>query len=574
MARKPKPFFWIVVILVCASLTGLALYRMGFIGGGEPVGGETADIRQSGGQSEGGTIELAFYSSSAKKNWIDEMTARFNGSGRAVAGKTIRVKAYHVTSGGSLDQLKDGGIKPDMWSPGDESWLVLAENHWRNVKQKSLFDKYDDLVNIPLVIAMWEPMAKALGYPSPIGWHDIADLAAGDQGWAAHGHPEWGRFRWGHAHPDANSGFLTMVSEVYAALGKTDGITTEDLKNPEVTAFLQRIEGAVEHYGLSNDWIDDLMRVKGPQYLSAAVQYENTIIESNLKHENKPFKLVAIYPKEGNFWTRHPVAILKEDWTTPEKEAACREYIDFLLGKEAQTRAMEMGLRPIRTDIAMAEPFTPANGVQEKINSDLAYRVPEESVLRRIRDLWEDVKIPATVALVLDRSGSMKGPAMDNAKTGAMEFIRSMKPRDQIRVVVFNQDVTPATELCSIRDCGETLIQNLGMVFADGKTALYDAVWNSVEKLNELRKTDPKRRYSILVLSDGQDTASAVNRFDFLDALPKGEDYDFPKIYTIAYGDEADRSLLAEISTRTNGRLFKSNPDEIMKTYKELSANF
>ncbi len=136
--------------------------------------------------------------------------------------------------------------------------------------------------------AEWESMAKALGYPSPIGWHDIADLAAGDQGWAAHGHPEWGRFRWGHAHPDANSGFLTMVSEVYAALGKTDGITTEDLKNPEVTAFLQKIEGAVEHYGLYNDWIDDLMRVKGPQYLSAAVQYENTIIQSNLKHENKP----------------------------------------------------------------------------------------------------------------------------------------------------------------------------------------------------------------------------------------------------------------------------------------------
>jgi Ca-activated chloride channel family protein len=189
--------------------------------------------------------------------------------------------------------------------------------------------------------------------------------------------------------------------------------------------------------------------------------------------------------------------------------------------------------------------------------------------------LWEDVKIPATVALVLDRSGSMKGPAMDNAKAGAVEFVRNMKPRDQIRVVIFNEYVTPMTELCSIRDCGENLVQNLGNIFADGKTALYDAVWNSFKKLSDLGETNlEKRRYSLLVLSDGQDTASRIDRFDFLDALPKGEDYDLPKIFTIAYGEEADRELLAEISNRTNGRLFKSNPEEIMKTYKELSANF
>ena len=84
---------------------------------------------------------------------------------------------------------------------------------------------------------MWEPMAVALGYPSKhLGWLDIAGVAAKPGGWSAYGHPEWGKFRWGHAHPDANSGFLSVVSEVYAALGKTDGITPEDLRSPRVTA--------------------------------------------------------------------------------------------------------------------------------------------------------------------------------------------------------------------------------------------------------------------------------------------------------------------------------------------------
>jgi Ca-activated chloride channel homolog len=76
------------------------------------------------------------------------------------------------------------------------------------------------------------------------------------------------------------------------------------------------------------------------------------------------------------------------------------------------------------------------------------------------------------------------------------------------------------------------------------------------------------------VLTDGQDTSSLMYRHDFTDSLPKGEDYDVPKIYTIAYGPEADKDLMAMIANKTNGRLFSSTPEEIMKTYKELSANF
>ena len=277
-------------------------------------------------------------------------------------------------------------------------------------------DSFTPLVNIPLIVAMWEPMAKELGYPKPIGWTDIADVAKNPQGWAAFGHPEWGKFRWGHAHPEANSGFLTIISEIYAITGKTKGITTEDLKNPKVVSFLKDFEGAVEHYGLSNSWIDKFMHLKGPAYLSACVQYENTIIQTNEKHNNKPFKLVAIYPKEGNFWTQHPVAVLKGEWMTPEKEDASNQFIEFLLSKEAQQRAMQMGLRPILPNMVMGSPFDKEHGVIADISADKMFTVPEERVLNRIRGLWEDVKLPATIILVLDQSGSMKGETMDKAK--------------------------------------------------------------------------------------------------------------------------------------------------------------
>jgi Ca-activated chloride channel homolog len=522
----------------------------------------------------GAYLDIKFYSSSAKKNWINKLVKEFNAAHNKVGDKQIRVTVSHVTSGGSYDNLVSGKTKPDIWSPGDESWLHLAAAHWRDVKQRPLFDDFKPLVNIPLVIAVWEPMAKVLGYPNPIGWKDIAKVASNPEGWAALGHPEWGKFRWGHAHPDANSGFLAVISILYAATGKTEGMTTEDLKRPEVIEFLRNFEEAVEHYGLSNSWINKLMHSKGPAYLSAAVQYENTIIQTNTKHKNRPFKLVAVYPSEGGFWTQHPVAIIKEQWMTPEKEKACSMFIDFLLGRKAQELAMEMGLRPISSDVTLASPFDEEHGVKLQVATDRAFKVPSEAVLKRIRDLWENVKAPATISLVLDVSGSMKGEPMEKAKQGAVQFIQSMKPRDQLEVVIFGDKSRILMPLCPVRDCGEKAAGRLDVLFAAGQTTLYDAISTAYQRLLERKQQDPNRRYGMVVLSDGKDTRSKLDRHDFLDSLPKGEDFDAPKIFTIAYGGKADTALLKQVSNRTNGRLFSSSVDKIARTYKELSANF
>ncbi len=572
MSGKPKPFFWIIVVLVAGALLYVGLTRIKDTGKtGEP--GKNTGKRETATASKG-FLDIAVYSSSAKKNWMNEMASRFNKKDVRVSKKTVRVKVIHVRSGESLVHLKRGKIKPDIWSPGDESWLQLAASYWQDIHGRPLFDTYTPLVDIPLVIAMWEPMAKVLGHPNPIGWQDIAKVAANPKGWNAYGHPEWGKFRWGHAHPDANSGFLTIISEVYAILGKTEGITPQDLKNSKVTAFLEQFEGAVEHYGLSNSWIDELMHSKGPSYLSAAVQYENTIIQANESYGNKPFKLVAIYPKEGCFHTQHPAAILDGAWMTRRKKDACQRFIDFLVSKTSQQRAMKMGLRPVLKEIKMSVPFDDHHGVTAVLQNQRLFKVPGERVLKRIRSLWESVKVPSTVILALDRSGSMKGKPMDNAKSGAVEFIKYMQPRDRIMVVVFNAKKLELTKLCPIKTCGEEAATRIKGIFAEGQTALYDTLDLYYKYLVQLKKKEPNRRYGLLLLSDGKDTSSKTERFDFLDTLPTGEDFDAPKIYAIAYGDEADKELLTIISRRTNARLFESTPDEIVRTYIELSANF
>ena len=84
----------------------------------------------------------------------------------------------------------------------------------------------------PQVIAMWEPLARALGWPqTKIGWKDILALATSSRGWADYGHPEYGPFRLGHTNPGfSTSGLSAVASEYYAVTDKHSGLSLADVQ--------------------------------------------------------------------------------------------------------------------------------------------------------------------------------------------------------------------------------------------------------------------------------------------------------------------------------------------------------
>lgn len=520
-------------------------------------------------------LDLTFLSSDAKKSWIDGVTAEFNQRAIEVDGQTVAVKVEHVLSGNSAQDILQGRAKPDIWSPGDESWIALVNETWRNVNGKVLFESSTPLVDVPLCLAMWEPMAHALGYPEkPLGWRDLERLSMDPKGWGAQGHPEWGSFKWGHAHPDANSGFLAVASLAYAFFNKSQDLTVGDIKEPALQEFLSRAERSVAHYGLSNSWIDNFMRTKGPSYLSAAVQYENAIIEGNRKNKNQPFKMVAIYPREGAFFTQHPATIPAADWMTPARQAAARKYLEYLVDAPSQKRAVELGLRPIAKGLPVDSVFNPENGVATQLPGIARLKVPPEGVLKRLSELWYAAKQPGSITLIIDTSGSMNGEPIRRAKEGAISFIEKMHSRDELEVIAFNNKINELVPLNSVSQVGESARQMVGGLFANGGTRLHDVIVHAVKRLTLRRQQFPDRHYGLIVLTDGQDEGSSTSRADMFDALPSTEDGLSIKIFTIAYGPKADQQLLKEISSRTNARSFVANEQEIVKVYKELSANF
>ena len=291
-------------------------------------------------------LELVFLYGSEKEDWIKEVTAAFNQSNPKVGGKTVVVKATPMGSGECIEEVLTGRRKAHLISPASNAFLVLANAEAQGKGEKPVVGKTRNLVLSPVVIAMWKPMAEALGWPNkPVGWANLKALAENKEGWASLKYPQWGQFKFGHTHPDfSNSGLITVLAEAYAGAGKTEGLTVEDVNKPQTGQFMSALERAVVHYGSSTGFFGKKMFANGPEYLSAAVLYENMVIESYLPKYKLPFPVVAIYPKEGTFWSDHPAGIVEREWVTPEHREAAQKYIDFLMAKPQQEKAHEVWL--------------------------------------------------------------------------------------------------------------------------------------------------------------------------------------------------------------------------------------
>ena len=262
-----------------------------------------------------------------------------------------------MKSGESMQKILDGKEKPTIWSPAGQAWIELLNTTWKGRSGHAFVEDVKPTVMSGLVVAMWEPMARSLGWPDkPIGWNDIFQVAMNPGGWGSLGHPEWGPFRFGHGHPDfSTSAMLSVVSSIYAAAGKTGGLTAEDLRNPTVIERVGSLERAIVHYGESSSWLTEKLCTKGPAYLSAVTLYESSVVQANDKYKKEmPFRLVAIYPKEGTFWENHPTGIVNADWVSAEQREAASKFLAFATSREQQQKALQYGYRPTDASISRA----------------------------------------------------------------------------------------------------------------------------------------------------------------------------------------------------------------------------
>lgn len=170
---------------------------------------------------------------------------------------------------------------------------------------------------------------------------------------------------------------------------------------------------------------------------------------------------------------------------------------------------------------------------------------------------------PAAFTIVLDRSGSMSGAPLENAKRACREVIKNLRPEDYFSLVVFDdsaQVVIPLERPINRFSWYQTIDQ----IQAGASTNLMAGWLLGRDELLKAQKTAdgvaPIRK--ILLLTDGHLNAG-ITEPDHVEALTRaGLEKDEIRTSSLGFGDGYNEQILAAMSKVGQGQLHDADSPE------------
>jgi len=520
-----------------------------------------------------GALRVSFAYSPEKEKLLAPLIRRFNGQGHKAGGKRVFVEGQVVSSGEAESKIAAGRLRPVAWSPASSLWGRLL-----NFDADRPLAPADNpsIARTPLVIAMWEPFARALGWPrKQIGFEEILRLTRSNQGFAAHGKPQFGRFKLVHTNPDfSTSGLEAVVAEYYAATGKKEGLTRKDIGGSRARKVVKDIERSIVHYGDTTLFVADQMRKEGPGYASAVAMEEVTLLDFNQRRGGQP-RLVALYPPEGTFYSDNPLIVLDASWVRPAQRDGANQFQRFLAEQITPELAARSGFRPADLKRRPVAPVSKGNGVDPE-QPTRVLGLPSPRVLDGIKAAWREDRKPANVLLVVDTSGSMKDEnRLERAKEGLETFFREVSPNDRLGLTIFSERIQPLVSILPFRQNAGRLRSTVRSLIADGGTAVFDA---SLQGYGIVRKlADRTRINAVVVLTDGEDTDSSKSAQEVVRRLSaQGDSASRVRLFTIAYsaGAEGAKEALDAFAKASGGQSYEGDTEDIESVYKSISSFF
>lgn len=144
-----------------------------------------------------------------------------------------------------------------------------------------------------------------------------------------------------------------------------------------------------------------------------------------------------------------------------------------------------------------------------------------EDGIRQELTLFTHEDLPISLVLMIDSSASMD-EKLPTARAAAIRFSRTLRPgQDLAQVMQFNDR---ATTLADYTADQKVLTEAIGRTEASGPTALHNALYVALKDLDkQKKKAGELRRRAIIMLSDGEDTASLVSDDQVLELARKTE---------------------------------------------------
>jgi Ca-activated chloride channel homolog len=173
-------------------------------------------------------------------------------------------------------------------------------------------------------------------------------------------------------------------------------------------------------------------------------------------------------------------------------------------------------------------------------------------------------KIPLSVVLVLDASGSMT-PNMHFLQEAAISFVNKLEDVDQALVVSFNNTIKGSAEFTGDLTRLEEFVDSLQ---AWGGTSLYDAIHYSLGRVKDL----PGRK-ALIVFSDGDDTTSDMKEQEVVDYARAVE----ATVYGVGIkggygGGGSPKGFMKKIAEETGGQaFFPDRVGDLIKVFNGIS---
>ncbi len=187
--------------------------------------------------------------------------------------------------------------------------------------------------------------------------------------------------------------------------------------------------------------------------------------------------------------------------------------------------------------------------------------VIEDGVEQKI-DTFQEATTPVTMVLALDQSGSMK-PSAGKVVEAATAFVEALRPEDWLGVITFADRSMVAHGMTLER---ESTLQAIAAYKAEGGTALYDALCDSVLMLKQY-----KGRKAVVVLTDGRDEDNpgtgpgSTRTWEQVIGLFREIDV---TAFAVGLGTKIDPTRLTALATVSGGQAYF--PQEVA----ELSAQY
>ena len=158
-------------------------------------------------------------------------------------------------------------------------------------------------------------------------------------------------------------------------------------------------------------------------------------------------------------------------------------------------------------------------------------------------------RTPVNVAFVIDRSGSMQGTRIVQAREAAAAAVRRLDKNDIASVVIFDDKIDILVQAQNVDD-HSAFIDRIRQVTARGSTAIHGGVTEGARQV--LQNLDKRRLNRVVLLSDGQANVGPRRPEEFAklgrELLAQGI-----SVSTIGLGTQYNEDLMLQLARASDG---------------------